>query len=206
MAIWMEFSVRVRSRLAGLSWCKRNFLTAWRACFVVICRIKQEERPRELPNSKLRDCPFEIELLRKSLSCLPITAWELDTLISSSMTKRKRSEESPELIDSIFNRMFAATGNDADYSLPGGSREDFKKYLIRLKSQVLSDLSSAGGKETKKAAKEFTLEEAVQTFGLTYSTVISQSSQKHYWKIDDLTEANDFEITPCIGEKILQSC
>jgi hypothetical protein len=38
----------------------------------------------------------------------------------------------------------------------------------------------------RSGASKFTLTEAVETFGLTYITVVSQSSEKHYWRIHDL--------------------
>lgn len=49
------------------------------------------------------------------------------------------------------------------------------------------------------AAKDFTLNEAVEAFGLTYSTVF-ESTQKHFWNIDQLQETKNFALTPCIGK------
>jgi hypothetical protein len=114
------------------------------------------------------------------------------------MTKRKRSSEAAENLDSVFNLIFTAI-NKTDDSIPKGTAT----WLKKLKRQLLSDLS--GGNEVRKAAKEFTMDEAVEAFGLTYTRVRSQSAQKHFWKIEELPETKGFELTPCISKTFSQS-
>lgn len=65
-----------------------------------------------------------------------------------------------------------------------------------MKSQILSKAVEEG--ETKMVAKEFTLDEAVKAFNLTY-TVVSKAKQ-HFWNIDGLPETKNFVPTPCIGK------
>jgi hypothetical protein len=118
------------------------------------------------------------------------------------MPKRKRSDRTPEVIGLVFDQIFAATSN-TDSNLPGGTaasshKQKFTQYLKQLKAQVLSE-AAEGERETKMAAKEFTLEDAVEAFRLTYSTVMSES-KKHFWNIEDLPETKDFAQTPCISK------
>jgi hypothetical protein len=117
------------------------------------------------------------------------------------MSKRKRTDKSLEMIGLVFDQIFAAASN-METDLPDGTTTSsrtlqFTEYLRHLKSQILSEATEEGGK--KKAAKEFTLDEAVEAFGLTYSAVMSEAEQ-HFWNIDDLPETKNFTPTPCIGK------
>jgi len=120
------------------------------------------------------------------------------------MPKRKCSDRTPEVIGLVFDRIFAAASNaDSNLPLAGGTTasshtQKFTQYLKQLKAQVLSE-AAEGEREPKMAAKEFTLEDAVEAFRLTYSTVMSES-KKHFWNIEDLPETKDFAQTPCISK------
>jgi hypothetical protein len=77
----------------------------------------------------------------------------------------------------------------------------FGQRLKRVKSETFSELASdEGGTEKKIAATDLTLEEAVQVFGLAYSTVIDEWMLKHHWGIEELPETMNFEQTRCISE------
>ena len=80
------------------------------------------------------------------------------------MAKRSRADVSIEAIYSVFERLSAVidTSNAADDT----------RILKRLKDQVLSELAEEEG-AIHMQAKEFTLSEAVEVFGLTYSTKMS---------------------------------
>ena len=79
--------------------------------------------------------------------------------------KRTHAEARSEKVNSLFDLILNAA------SVVDPSPEH-TKYLTALKSRFLSDLSSTE-KEKTQAAKEFTLFEAVQTFGLKYLPKIS---------------------------------
>jgi hypothetical protein len=85
--------------------------------------------------------------------------------------------------------------------------------LVQTKPKILSDALAAGGQQEvkrAKAAKEFTLEEVVDAFGLKYSTVVSaETSIQQTWKIQDLPDTQNFQMTPCLGKtltKVLDPC
>jgi hypothetical protein len=89
-----------------------------------------------------------------------------------------------------------------DPDLPEGTTpfsrtQEFTEYLRQLKSQILSEAAEEG--ETKMAAKEFTLDEAVEAFNLKYSAVMTEA-KRHFWNIDDLPETKNFAPTPCISK------
>jgi hypothetical protein len=110
------------------------------------------------------------------------------------MPKRTHAEARSEEVNSVFD-LILNTANVVDPS------PEHMKYLTALKSRVLSDLSS-----TKKDAKEFTLPEAVQTFGLKYQRTLNIYSQKHLWYIEKEVGKKEFPTTACIGETRMQSC
>ena len=73
-----------------------------------------------------------------------------------------------------------------------------------MKPKILSDALAAGGQhEVKraKAAREFTLEEVVEAFGLKYSMVVTaETSIQQTCKIQDLPDTQNFQMTPCLGK------
>jgi hypothetical protein len=114
------------------------------------------------------------------------------------MTKRKHFDETAEAVDSVFNLIFDAMSEKNDSI--SGTRTT---WLQQLKSRLLSDLSAAGGgKEVKKAAKEFTIADAVESFGLKYTTVRSESSEKHFWRIEELPETQPLVLVSNLNSAI----
>ncbi|KAF8808660.1 hypothetical protein BYT27DRAFT_7188627 [Phlegmacium glaucopus] len=102
------------------------------------------------------------------------------------MSKRSRAVDSRlEAINSAFETLFAITDTSkaADGVTVG--------VLKHLKHQALS---AATEKEEliHKAAREFTLEEAVQDFGLIYSSEMDETA-KHWWIIEVLPEVKAFQ-------------
>jgi hypothetical protein len=105
----------------------------------------------------------------------------------------------PEIIDSVFDRILAAASKIGP-NLPEGisTASHTQQFLRQLKYQVLSD---AAKEETKMAATEFTLDEAVEAFNLTYTSGYNPgSSYIHYWRIQDSPETKNFSMTHCIGK------
>ena len=95
------------------------------------------------------------------------------------------SDKIDSLIDLILN---ASTSSAADY-----------EYLTAMKKRLLlSDLSS---KEEKKAATDFTLLEAIETFGLKYVESLGKF-QNHEWDIENDVGKEEFPTTPCISETL----
>jgi hypothetical protein len=78
---------------------------------------------------------------------------------------------------------------------------DRMKYFNALKSQVLFDMSSTLKEETR-AATDFSLSQAVQTFGLKFQ----EYNQRHLWSIDKEVEGKEFSTTPGIGETYILPC
>ena len=81
---------------------------------------------------------------------------------------------------------------------------DPNQYLTALKARVLSDLSFKG-KEKTKAATEFTLSEAIDTFGVKFENSPSEFSRKHLWDIENEVGMKEFPTTACIGETLALS-
>ena len=111
------------------------------------------------------------------------------------MPKRKRSDMPPEVIGLVFDQIFAAASNTDSTS---SHKQQFTQHLRLLKAQILTK-AAEGERETKMTAKDFTLEDAVEAFRLTYSTVMSES-KKHFWNIEDFPETKNFAQTPCISK------
>jgi len=63
---------------------------------------------------------------------------------------------------------------------------------------LIPDLLSAEGRDgVTKAAKDFTLPEVVEVFGLNYNTIASiDDMEPHIWRIED--SKLDFTMTPCL--------
>jgi len=106
------------------------------------------------------------------------------------MAKRSRADLSLEAINLVFDRLFAVadTSNAADDTLG---------ILKRLKDQMLSELAEEEVATHTEQAKEFTLNEAVEAFGLTYSTKMSDYKEKHHWKIEALPDVKPFQPSEC---------
>lgn len=68
------------------------------------------------------------------------------------------------------------------------------ELITSLRSQVLSNLSSAQ-KEKTKAARDFSMDEAIKEFGLKYQRLL-----KYHWDIEKEVEGKEFPTTPCIRE------
>lgn len=93
-------------------------------------------------------------------------------------------------IDLVFEILFAIVdaSNPADFVT--------RNTLKELKRQLLSE--EAGKKEaTRKAAEEFTLEETVMNFGLTY-TVTLEEPPKYLWNIEALPDFKTFQPSECL--------
>jgi hypothetical protein len=76
-----------------------------------------------------------------------------------------------------------------------GVPSEFVHMLARLKSTLVSS------KVTKMSAKDFTLEEAVDAFGLQFNEELMppmQQSQRSRWRIEDMPETKEFKLTPCL--------
>jgi hypothetical protein len=76
---------------------------------------------------------------------------------------------------------------------------DLADLPIRMKPNVLASVGDQREAKTAKAAKDFTLEEVVHVFVLKYSTVMSELSRNHTWKIEDLPDTRKFHTTPSFG-------
>jgi hypothetical protein len=102
---------------------------------------------------------------------------------------KRRADSHSEAINSVFDKLFA---------IANVSEPEAVKILKKLKLQVLS--AEAEKKiPVHKAAKTFTLTEAVQDFGLTYSSNMTDVG-KHRWKIETLPEAKTPQPPPCLGK------
>ena len=119
--------------------------------------------------------------------------------------------QTPGAIEAVFDLIASAAANqsrslDETCSISDVTLAD---WLIRLKPKILSDALAAGGQhEVKrtKPAKDFTLEEVVDAFGLKYSTVVSvETSIQQTWKIQDLPETQIFQTTPGLGKTLTDS-
>ena len=65
---------------------------------------------------------------------------------------------------------------------------------------LIPDLLSAEGRDgVTKAAKDFTLSEIIEVFGLNYNTIASTDDMEpHIWRIED--SKLDFTMTPCLSK------
>jgi len=108
------------------------------------------------------------------------------------MSKRSRADSHLEAINLVFETLFAITNT---------SKPEDDVTLGILKNLKHRALSAAAEEEEfiRKAAKEFTLDEAVQDFGLTYSSKMSES-EKHWWKIEALPDVKTFQPSSCLGK------
>ena len=122
---------------------------------------------------------------------------ETVTSLFNMPPKRTHAEAGSEEVNSLFDLILNAA------SVVDPSPEHMK-YLDALKSRVLSDLSKKKAKT--QAAKDFTLNDAVQTFGLKYQRTLIAYSQKHVWYIDKEVEGKEFPTTACIGDTHMPSC
>ena len=95
-----------------------------------------------------------------------------------------------EDINSAFDTILTAATelNPSAYSI-----------ISALKPQVLSELSE---KAIHLAAGDFTLDEAVATFGLKFSQVPSEY-MAYYWNIEKEIGTMEFPMTPGFGENSL---
>jgi len=103
------------------------------------------------------------------------------------MSKRPRADSHSEAINSVFEILFASANPYTD----NVSIQDLKKLKHRL-------LSEPEAKSIRKAAKEFTLDEAVQDFGLTYSRKVKET--KYRWQIEALPDVQTFQPSACFGK------
>jgi hypothetical protein len=88
------------------------------------------------------------------------------------LPKRIQTDLDSEAVNLFFERLFAV----ANTSQP--TDDNTLSILKKLKLQVLS--AAAEEECIRKAAKEFTLDEAVQNFGLTYGPGLGDTA-KHQW-------------------------
>ena len=109
------------------------------------------------------------------------------------MPKRTRAEIDSDEIDSVFDLIL----NAVDYS------PDPKEYLTAIKKRLLSDISF---KKKTIAATDFTMFEAIETFGLKYVETLDEFSRNHEWDIEKDVGKEEFQTTPCISETLMPSC
>ena len=107
------------------------------------------------------------------------------------MPKRIRSELESDNINSLFD-LISDTSNLVDPSL------DFNENLTAIKKRLLT-------KDENKAATDFTLVEAISTFGLKYVQTPKQYYH-HDWDIEKDVGTEEIQMTPCIGETLMSSC
>jgi hypothetical protein len=106
--------------------------------------------------------------------------------------KRPRADSHSDAIDLVFEMLFAIT----DSSKPADCVT--RNTLREWKRQLLS--AEAEEKEAiRKAAEEFTLEEAVMDFGLTYTPTVMDFSE-HWWNIEALPVIKTFQPSTCLGK------
>lgn len=110
------------------------------------------------------------------------------------MPKRSRADSDLEAINRVFETLF-------DIANTSKSTSDTTLTLSILKKLKHQALSAAAEEEEfiRKAAKEFTLDEAVQTFGLKYRSNLRESA-KHQWKIEVLPDVTTFQPSACLGK------
>jgi len=106
------------------------------------------------------------------------------------LPKRSQADTTIEAMKSLFDKLFsmANTSNVADNITVGS--------LKKLKHQVLSAVAEEEG-STHKQAKEFTFDEAVQSFGLTFSPGLDDS-ERHLWEIEMLPDVKNFQPSACL--------
>jgi len=103
-------------------------------------------------------------------------------------TKCPRANYS-EVANSFFEKLFSIA--NASKSADSVTL----KFLKELKNQVLSE-----DKESiRKAARDFTLNEVVQDFGLEYSSGLMDAAT-YRWKIETLPEVKTFQPSACLGK------
>ncbi|KAM6489247.1 hypothetical protein JOM56_015298, partial [Amanita muscaria] len=96
--------------------------------------------------------------------------------------------------EAFFERLFAIANtsklaDDADLS-----------FLKKLKHKVLSEDEEE--EVIRKAAKEFTLEEAVREFELTWSGEVDYNST-HWWRIEEFTDVKNFKPSTCLAQLVV---
>ena len=107
------------------------------------------------------------------------------------MPKRSRADSDLEAINRVFEKLFDIVNTSKPTSYATLS------ILKKLKHQALS--TAAEEEEfIRKAAREFTLDEAIQTFSLKYRSNLREST-KHQWKIEVLPDVTTFQPSACLG-------
>jgi hypothetical protein len=115
------------------------------------------------------------------------------TLAFYIMPKRTRADtDAEEEVNSFFDSIFDAA-SAVDISLDS---------LSALKTRVLSNRLSKG-KEQRKAATDFSMNDAIEIFGLKYEEIPLKFSKKYRWDIENEEGMEEFPITPCIGETLM---
>ena len=106
----------------------------------------------------------------------------------------------------VRKQMVMRYADDEAYELWGGlqeageafSFERFREEIMFMYLEVLS--AEAEEKEfISKAPTEFTLDEAVRDFGLTYRPSLKDVA-KHRWKIEVLPDVKTFQPSACLGK------
>jgi len=105
------------------------------------------------------------------------------------MAPRRRS---PQEIDFIFDQIFLAL-------IPS---EGTPSSDIQNAVEVLKDLKSAIKSQRKEtiAAGDFTLEQAIESFGLKYREGVSLVTGLNFWGIHSNPETEGFSPTPTLGK------
>ena len=112
------------------------------------------------------------------------------------MPKQTPAELDSDDIDWVYD-LFLNASREMVYS-PDST---ISERLAALKERVLSDLSFR--EETNlKAATDFTLSEAIKTFGLKYVESLVEFRRNHSWDIEKDMGREEFQTTPGFGEKL----
>ena len=99
------------------------------------------------------------------------------------------SRRSPEEIDFIFDQIILAIEGTPSSAIQNAA-EELKDLKIAIRLQR---------KETM-AAGDFTLEQAIESFGLKYRESISLVTGLNFWGIHSIPETEGFSPTPTLGK------
>ena len=118
------------------------------------------------------------------------------------MPKRTRVEKESDNNNSFFDLILNAS-RSVDIFSDGDSEK--KEKLTAIKKRLISDLSNSS-KEQSKATTDFTLREAIETFGLKFVRTLGKFERNHEWDIEEDVGEEEFPTTPCISETLMPPC
>jgi hypothetical protein len=103
--------------------------------------------------------------------------------------KRPRADPHSEAIYLAFEKIFATTNVSEPDGVTLNGLKELKRRLLSAEAEEKESI--------RKAANEFTLDEAVLEFGLTYSSGLRDVA-KYRWKM--LTDIKTFQPSACLGK------